>query len=271
MNRIYTCFPQGKTLAFTCSYDDGKIMDRRLVELMNHFHIKSTFHLNSGLLGASEGHRYPYITLEEAAQLYQGHEIACHSAHHITMTRSSSIQNIEEVLSDRRQLETIKQQPVTEFSYPNGCYDDEVIAQLKACGIQYARTTRSTGNFALPNDFMKWHPTAHHNEDIFDLMDRFLSPHYGERLNVFYLWGHSYEFERDHSWDRITSFFEQISNQQQVWYVTNLALYQYMEAAKRLIYFADRQGVYNPSTIDLWICVNGAVKQVKANEILSFS
>ena len=31
--RIYTCFPEGKTLAFTCSYDDGKIMDHRFVEI----------------------------------------------------------------------------------------------------------------------------------------------------------------------------------------------------------------------------------------------
>ena len=38
--RIYTCFPEGKTLAFTCSYDDGKIMDHRFVEILNRYGIK---------------------------------------------------------------------------------------------------------------------------------------------------------------------------------------------------------------------------------------
>ena len=271
MSRIYTCFPNGRTLAFTCSYDDGKVMDRRLVEWMNHFGIKSTFHLNSGYLGITQGHRYPYITKEEVKHLYTGHEVACHSCTHLTMTRSNAVQNMEEILNDRKTLEELCEVPITGFSYPNGCYSEEVIAQLRACGIQYARTTRQTGGFALPEDFMKWHPTAHHNDDIFSLKERFLSVHYGERLNVFYLWGHSYEFDRDDSWERIRMFFEQISGHPQVWYVTNGELYRYMQAAKQLVYFCDQKGVYNPSATDIWIRVDDEVVKIAKGELVRFS
>lgn len=57
MKTIYTCFPGGRFKALTLSYDDGKVMDRRLVELFNRYGLKATFHLNSGLLGEKEGHR----------------------------------------------------------------------------------------------------------------------------------------------------------------------------------------------------------------------
>ena len=41
-------FPNGKSKAFTMSYDDGTIHDRRLVEIMNRYGIRGTFNLNAG-------------------------------------------------------------------------------------------------------------------------------------------------------------------------------------------------------------------------------
>lgn len=78
MRRIYICFPEGNYKVLTLSYDDGKITDRRLVDILNQNGIKGTFHLNSGYLGEKEGHSLPYITKEEAVSLYRGHEIASH-------------------------------------------------------------------------------------------------------------------------------------------------------------------------------------------------
>ena len=36
---IYTCFPGGKHKVLTMSYDDGRLEDRRLVELFNRYGI----------------------------------------------------------------------------------------------------------------------------------------------------------------------------------------------------------------------------------------
>ena len=46
---IYTCFPGGKHKVLTMSYDDGRLEDRRLVELFNCYGIRGTFNLNGGL------------------------------------------------------------------------------------------------------------------------------------------------------------------------------------------------------------------------------
>ena len=39
---IYTCFPQGKHKVLTMSYDDGKIFDRKLIEIFNKYRIMRT-------------------------------------------------------------------------------------------------------------------------------------------------------------------------------------------------------------------------------------
>lgn len=262
--RIYTCFPEGKTKAFTCSYDDGKVMDRDLVALMNRYGIKATFHLNSDYFGISKGHRNPYISECEVATLYQGHEVACHTCSHITMTRVDDLQNIEEVVENRKALESLCGYPVTGFSYPNGCYNEHVSQLLKACGIGYARTTKNTARFDLPQDFLQWHPTCHHREDIVELLEQFLSISQKERLSIFYVWGHSYEFSTEKDWQRMEQFFQRAHGHSDIWYATNQMIQRYMDASNRLVYFADHQQVYNPSAIDLWISVNECVIKLEA-------
>lgn len=266
--RIYTCFPEGKTLAFTCSYDDGKIMDRRFVDMLNRNGIKATFHLNTDYFGMEEEHQYPYINKEEVKSLYRGHEVACHTCSHMTMTRTNSIQNIQEILENRMELEAICDYPVIGFSYPNGCYDDSSLTVLENCGIRYARTTKSTYKFELPQNFLTWHPTCHHNEDIFALLDKFLGIHHAERLNVFYLWGHSYEFERDQTWDHMETFFKQAGGHENVWYVTNGELQAYIQASKQLVYYADQSKVYNPTAISVYISNGDRIHQVPSGQTI---
>ena len=82
MNKVYCCFPGGKHKALTMSYDDGKQQDRRLVDIFNQNGIKGTFHLNSGFLGDDR-----HIQPDEVRTLYAGHEVACHTVTHPTITR----------------------------------------------------------------------------------------------------------------------------------------------------------------------------------------
>ena len=63
---IYTCFPQGKHKVLTMSYDDGKIFDRKLIEIFNKYGIKGTFHLNTGIMPVDEDR----IQLSEVKELY---------------------------------------------------------------------------------------------------------------------------------------------------------------------------------------------------------
>lgn len=52
-----------------------------------------------------------------------------------------------------------------------------------------------------------------------DLADAFLAP--GEDLRLFYVWGHSYEFDVDRSWARMEDFCARVGRRDDVWYATN--------------------------------------------------
>ena len=62
--KVYTCFPGGKAKALTMSYDDGKVQDRRLIDIFNKYGIKGTFNLNYGLVGER-----PRMTFEEMKKI----------------------------------------------------------------------------------------------------------------------------------------------------------------------------------------------------------
>ncbi|MCD7948677.1 MAG: polysaccharide deacetylase family protein [Erysipelotrichaceae bacterium] len=267
MEHIYICFPYGKFKAITFSYDDGKITDRRLVELFNKYHLKATFHLNSGLLGQKEDHTYSYIEKDEVTTLYKNHEVASHSSTHPTLTRIPYSMAIENILEDRKSLEKMTNTLVQGFSYPNGVYDETIKSVLKSIGIVYARTTKSTHGYDLPDDYLEWHPTCHHNDEkLEELSNYFIRTKYDQRLNLLYIWGHSYEFERDHSWDGFEKLLASISNKEEIWYATNIDIYKYMNAAKQLIFFANHSKVYNPTQENIWLSNNNKIIQVKKGE-----
>ena len=150
---IRLLYPGGKTKALTFSYDDGKIHDRRLVKLFNTHGLKATFHLNSGLL------EHPgTISRQEAASLYDGHEVACHGVLHAFPSQLSNPALVREFLDDRIALEQCTGRFITGLSYAYGDHSPEVRAAAHAAGLLYARTVRSTGKFFPPADFLQWDP-----------------------------------------------------------------------------------------------------------------
>ena len=69
---------------------------------------------------------------------------------------------------------------------------------------------------------------------------------------MFYLWGHSYEFDTDDNWSLIEEFAEYIGNRDDIWYATNIEICDYVTAFQRLIFSADGQRVYNPTNTALY-------------------
>jgi hypothetical protein len=86
---------------------------------------------------------------------------------------------------------------------------------------------------------------------------RFADLHKTQYLYMMYVWGHSYEFDRDNSWDLIEGFCEYIGGRDDIWYATNIEIVDYMNAAKNLKYSAAGDMVYNPNAIPVWITVDG--------------
>ena len=265
MPKVIMTFPEGKHKVLTISYDDGKAADRKLVEIFNCYGIKGTFHLNSGLMGM--GDRIPK---EEVLRLYEGHEVSTHTVTHPTIARSPKEQLIEEIMDDRKNLENIVGYTIRGLSYPNGSYNQLIKEMLPFLGIEYARTVQSTGNFSIPDDFMEWHPTCHHNRNLLKLAEEFVQLHKKQYLYMMYVWGHSYEFDQDGNWDLIENFCDYIGNRDDIWYATNLQIVDYIKAFQNLKFSANSHFVYNPSAMSVWLSVDEQIVEIRAGEQMNF-
>ncbi len=257
MRKVIKCFPEGKHKVLTMSYDDGKEADRRLVQIFNQYGIKGTFHLNSGLIG--QGDR---LTEEELVELYHGHEVSVHTLTHPTIARCYKEEIVEQIFEDRRNLEALFGYPIRGMSYPNGSYNKEIIEMLPHLGIEYARIVGNSENFEMPHDFYQWMATCHHNHNLINLGKSFLELHKSQYFYMMYVWGHSYEFDRDHNWDLIEKFCELVSNQDDIWYATNIEIVDYLHALESLKFTVERDRVINPSAVPVWLQIDGEVVKI---------
>ena len=268
LRKIYTQFPEGKHKVLTLSYDDGKVPDKRLLEIFNENNLKGTFNINSGL--EKNPFKFDYeerIPLSEVKELYKGHEVAAHTVTHPTIARCPRGQMVQELIEDRRKLEKIMGYTVRGMAYPNGSYSDEVVEALKACGFAYGRTVTSTHKYDIPTDPYRWNPTCHHNEDCFeDLYKDFIKVHKTQYLYCLYVWGHSYEFEKEDNWNIIEKFSKKIGNKSDIWYATNIEIIDYLDAAKRVQVSVDGDFAYNPNAKSVWLEVDKKSVELKGGE-----
>lgn len=261
---LFDRFKDGKRHCLTFSYDDGTIHDERLVEIFDRYGMKGTFHLNSGRIG-KEG----YIHTEQLPNLYCGHEISCHSVSHPFPNAIPVTEWLREVWEDRKSLENVADCSVRGMSYPYGVYNTSVIETAKSCGIVYSRTVNATGGFGIPDDFMMWRPTCHHR-DCMKCADIFFVPWgYENASRLFYVWGHSFEFDRENNWSLIEGFCQRMSGNEQIWYATNIEIYDYIQGLRRLQITADYKTVYNPSVMTLWFSSDGETVKIDGGETVS--
>ncbi len=261
-------FPQGKPKALTFSYDDGVAEDVRLVEIFKQHNLFGTFNVNSGLFAT--GTR---LTAEQVRDLYisAGQELACHTVHHPFLEKLPDAVAVAEVLDDRRALEELSGEIINGMAYPYGTYNDRTIELLKAAGIKYSRTVISTEDFRLPENWLALTATCHHNNPkLFALADTFINDAPTPRQDgwLFYVWGHSYEFRDNDNWDRMEQFAQQVAGKDDVWYATNMQIYDYLTAFHALEFSANGDKVYNPSAVDVWFCANGKDYHVPAGKTI---
>lgn len=248
-------YPGGKHKAVTFSYDDGQVYDRRLVRLFDEAGFRATFHLNSGNLGKPD-----YVTAEELLTLYKNHEVACHGVTHCHPLQMTREEWLREVWQDRRTLETLTKRIVQGMSYAFGEYTPAEVDALRAMGIRYSRTVNSTGRFALPQDFLLWNPTCHHNAQLLEQAEKFLHTPAYETMPLFYIWGHSFEFERENTWNLPEQLAEKLAGVQDIWFATNGQIEEYITALRSLRQSADGKLLYNPTAQTIWFTADGRLR-----------
>jgi len=224
-------FPQNKVLTF--SFDDGVTQDRRLVEMFNRFGLKCTFNINSGLLGKTgtvgspeRPIRHDKIQPEEVGMLYRGHEVAVHTVTHPRLPDIADEETIfHQVEDDRLELERLTGGEVVGMAYPcGGVNNDDRVAEIigRRTPIRYARTITSTGSFELPENLLRLNPSVHavKYDELMAMGRRFIDLR-PEKPQLFYVWGHSYEFDLDDGWNRFEEFCRMISGREDIAYLTN--------------------------------------------------
>ncbi len=223
----------GKMKAVTFSYDDGVTQDKRLIALLDRYHLKATFNLNSELLGQDgelirEGQRVSHTKIkpEEVRSVYQGHEVAVHSLTHPNLTACTEEEIIRQVEEDRLNLERLVGYEVVGMAYPcGGVNNDDRVARVirEHTRIRYARTITSTLCFAPQENVYRFNPTVYHimePDSLFALGKRFVEMD-AKEPQIFYIWGHSYEFDIHDTWEQMEAFCALIANRADIFYGTN--------------------------------------------------
>ena len=268
-------FPNGKSRAMTFSYDDGIPADLRLLELLNKYKVKCTFNINTAHYdnGNEPDNRLKKSQIKEIAENPLC-EIACHGHTHPYYNALPMANLTNDIMKNRIISEEITDKIVRGFAYPYGPFNATSEAALKAADIAYARTTKSTKAFGLPEKWLEWHPTCHHKDSL-ELFNEFMGnvkPWQAPKL--MYVWGHTYEFDNDNNWELIEQLFEKATKEEDIWFATNMEIFEYVEAFKELIFSANGNTIYNPTRFDFWALVNanwqpgsGRLIKIPAGEI----
>ncbi len=255
-------FPNGKRIALTTSFDDGVIQDRKVIKAFNEWGIKGTFNLNSGKFlrtGKTSKESSGHIDVSEVAKLYEGHEVAVHTVTHPHLTKLDPTQIALEIINDRKALEDLVGYPVRGMAYPYGSYNEKVINVLSQCGIVYSRTCENNPNCFPPKEPLAWASTAHmfcKNPPVPDTFEKL----YGNSRysGVIYIWGHTYEFDREGAtWADLDRIFKPMSGKPDIWYCTNIELFDYEAARNRVVISANLKTAFNPSSIPVSVSVDG--------------
>ncbi len=281
MRSVFMRYPEGKAKAVTFSYDDGVSQDKRLAEIFNKYGIKATFNFNSARIRSTS---YSKEDIQEIF-LSKGHEIAVHGANHRANGNMRPIEGIRDVLDCRLELEERcgciirgMAYPDTGISFIGGFVNYEQIKNyLIELDIAYSRTLGGDNDgFYLPKDFHAWMPSAHHNNPkIMEFVDKFLALdisnkayHARRASRLLYIWGHSYEFDRDNNWERIEEICQKVANNDEIWYATNIEIYDYVQAYKSLRYSANGKMVYNPTLFTIWLDVDSKLYKINPDETI---
>lgn len=264
-------FPDGKAKAVTLSYDDGCPEDIRFSNIITKFGLKCTFNHIS-----DEAKKGTAFTNDEVVEhfLSKGHEIAIHGYFHKAVGLIRPVEVIRDILDCRLELEKKYNRIIKGLAYANTGikilnYDnsyEKIREMLINLDIAYARNAISgEGNIELPDDFYNWLPTAHHdNPKLFDYIEKFLSLDTGNnvyymsrRPRIFFMWGHTYEFERNNNWELLDKICEKLSFNKDIWYATNIEICNYIKSYNSLEFSADETIVYNPTVHKIWFNMDG--------------
>ena len=124
--------------------------------------------------------------------------------------------------------------------------------------------------YDIPTDWLRLPTTCHHiNPRLMELAEKFVEGKVERNPWLFYLWGHSYEFEQKDNWHVIEEFAKYTGNREDIWYATNIEIYDYVSAYKQLIFSVDGKTVHNPTATTLYFEHRNKIYCIKPGETIT--
>ena len=275
MAQLFMRYPGGVAKALTFSYDDGVEQDIRFMEILDKNGLKGTFNINSGSYPAEdkvwpEGTVHRRMPKSRCTEVYtnSGHEVAVHALTHPRLEQMPAERISYEIVKDRENLEAQFGTIIRGMAYPYGSHNDTVVDVLRACGILYARTTAVTGSFNIPQDWLRLPATCKHTDPkLMDYARKFADMKVTkDSAKLFYVWGHTYEFEGDDNWNVIEEFAEFMGGREDIWYATNIEIFEYIKDFESLVYSVDGSIVHNPTARTLWYFYRNEIASIAPGE-----
>lgn len=221
----------------TFSFDDGDPLDLEIACLLKKYDLSATFYLPiMNIEGRSTLGPDQIIELKN-----MGFEIGAHGYHHYYLDRIPASDVHDEIRSGKERLEQILDQEITCFCYPGGRTPSVAVAAVRDLGFAYARTiqecrftvkdpllaptTNHIGNHSqrhyIKQALLSRDPAyiayfLRHGLWSLDWLDYSLANlDYAIKTGgICHLWGHAFEIERDHEWERLSILFENIQSVQ---------------------------------------------------------
>ena len=222
--KIDWVYPNGNHKALIMSYDDGLDDDIALAQLFDRYGIIGTFHLNSGLLdtrtiwyqGKPNEFLGTYLSKDTLLHVFKNHEIAVHGTYHKALVGLSDEEILEEINVDIENLTILSDRKISSMAYAFGSTNDHVAEVIGTTPLTNARTTKSSYNFDLPEDYYLWNPTCHDSEAL-EYLEAYISLD-SPSLSLFYVWGHSWELRDTLRNQNILKFCNKIGDRDDIWY-----------------------------------------------------
>ena len=261
-------FPGFVRKAVTLSYDDGpQASDIKMMEMLNAKGLKATFNVNSDRI-ETNGREIAESFFDAAVS----HEIANHSKGHPNYLEVDLETAIASIRDGKQELEEVLGKEIRGFAYPYnrpyGTPNEEPINQyLIEEGVAYARLSTTNGSLAIPQDFLNWQFTCHHNT-LANYKEAFYNLPDNGSLQLLSIWGHSWEFDRDSTWDTILApFLEELEQRKdEIWNPTNIELVDYIQAKNALVITKD--SIYNPSDVDVYVTIDGVPTIIQPHQTI---
>jgi len=237
-----------RSFSVITSWDDGHIMDLKLVEKLENYGVKGTFFVPSRNRGVIDSEGLDDNALRDLSEMA---EIGSHTVTHPDLRKLDDKRALEEMRLSKQELEMILNKEIVGFCYPMGRFDQRVKNLVAQAGYKYARVVDDFSPDILCRGALEVKTTIQANRrhvlskntakrlvrdftlvkylrnfKNWDTLAIKTFDQYRKKGGAFHLWGHSWEIEKSAGWDKLERVLDYIGNREATEYLT---LQQYVE------------------------------------------